>query len=402
VAASSGRSRRKDWIRIPPTDKRGTAGGWQDFRRSKSCRHHTLLTNQRPLGRRGRMVQRVQGLLLQWHITARCNLRCAHCYQEDYSQDECAFQDLIGVVEQFEELLGFVASERAPFPSRGHITVTGGEPFLREDFLDLLEVISARRERFSFAILTNGTLIDEAMAHRLRELAPTFVQVSIEGGQSTNDRIRGSGSFDRGVTALRSLVQADVPSVISFTAQRENFHEFGDVARLGRDLGVGTVWADRVIPWGSASTLREQTFSPAETRQFFDLMCAARAEAERSFCRTEIGMRRALQFLVGGGRPYRCAAGDTLITIQPNGDVYPCRRMPIRVGNLFEEPLVELYTGSDLLRALRDRDRISVGCENCLHARQCGGGLRCLAYAVAGDPFVADPGCWHARSGSVV
>jgi radical SAM protein with 4Fe4S-binding SPASM domain len=106
-------------------------------------------------------------------------------------------------------------------------------------------------------------------------------------------------------------------------------------------------------------------------------------------------MHRALQFLEGG-HPYQCTAGDRLITVQPNGDLYPCRRMPIRTGNLLETPLVDLYQKSPLFRALRDRDRTSKGCQGCLFSGLCRGGLKCLSYAVTGDPFVADPGCWLA------
>ena len=40
-----------------------------------------------------------RGLLLQWHVTERCNLRCAHCYQEAYSGEELRFQDLLNVLE---------------------------------------------------------------------------------------------------------------------------------------------------------------------------------------------------------------------------------------------------------------------------------------------------------------
>ena len=61
---------------------------------------------------------------------------------------------------------------------RGHVTVTGGEPFVRRDFLDLLSVFRENRKHFSFAILTNGSLIDAPLARRLRELGPAFVQVS--------------------------------------------------------------------------------------------------------------------------------------------------------------------------------------------------------------------------------
>jgi radical SAM protein with 4Fe4S-binding SPASM domain len=348
------------------------------------------------------MVQFARDINLQWHITARCNLRCSHCYQEDYTQDELSFQELLIVLEQFDELLVEIGREQSPFTPKGIITVTGGEPFVRQDFLDLLEVISTNKEGHKLGILTNGTLIDETMASQLRRLAPVYVQVSLEGVKATNDLIRGPGTFDLAVTTIKHLVREGVPSVISFTAQKENFHEFGAVAELGRDLGVSLVWADRVIPWGSASALREHIFSPDETRQFFEIMYEARAEAARSFCQTEIGMHRALQFLVGGGRPYRCAAGETLITVLPNGDVFPCRRMPIRVGNLLEDSLVELYYNNDLLRELRNRDHVSKGCENCLHFQQCGGGLRCLSYAVTGDPFITDPGCWHTHFSSAI
>ncbi len=65
-----------------------------------------------------------------------------------------------------------------------------------------------------------------------------------------------------------------------------------------------------------------------------------------------------------------------------------------------ERPLRELYDESDLFRALRDRSRISRGCERCAYATLCRGGLKCLSYALYGDPFERDPGCWFLRNGS--
>jgi radical SAM protein with 4Fe4S-binding SPASM domain len=338
-----------------------------------------------------------RGLLFQWHLTERCNLRCSHCYQDDYSGKELGFEDLLEVLGQFEDLLALWRSKERQFPVRGHITVTGGEPFVRRDFMDLLEVFSANKKHYSFAILTNGTYIDAAMARRLRELGPSFVQVSIEGTQTTHDKIRGQDNFERTVSALKHLVRERVRTLISFTAHRDNFREFTEIARLGQRLRVARVWADRLIPWGTGSALKEQVLTPEETREFFEIMKKARTKAARSwFGRTEIAMHRALQFLVGDGKPYHCTAGDTLITVQPNGDLYPCRRMPIRVGNLLERPLVELYYQSDLLLALRNRQNISDGCQECSYSRVCCGGLKCLSYAVTGDPFKADPGCWLA------
>jgi len=329
-------------------------------------------------------------LLMQWHITERCNLRCAHCYQDSYRSKELDLPELLSILDQFR---AFIAARPG---ATGHITVTGGEPFARRDFLSLLDVFAANRQQFSFAILTNGTFIDAAMASHLGRLKPSFVQVSIEGTQATHDRIRGEGNFDRTVEAAQLLVQAGVRTMISFTAHRDNYHEFPQVARLGRKLRVARVWSDRLIPCGSGAALQSQPLTPEETREYIELMHQAQKEAQRAwFGCSEIAMHRALQFLAAGGRPYHCTAGATLITVQPNGDLLPCRRMPIRVGNLLETPLHDLYQ-CDLFQSLRNPERLSVGCERCAHARPCRGGLRCLSYAVTGDPFVADPGCWLA------
>ncbi len=329
-----------------------------------------------------------RGLWLQWHVTERCNQRCAHCYQQEPPAAELTLAALLRVLQQFLELLG---------PARGHINFTGGEPFLHTDFPELLETVAAARTKLSFAVLTNGSLVDAPLARRLRRLRPAYMQVSIDGTPATHDGLRGAGDHERTVAAVERLVGAGIPTVISFTAHRGNYREFEDVARLGRRLGATRVWADRLIPMGRGAAL--DTLTPEETRALFASMRRARDEARRRwFQRTGIPMHRALQFLEGG-RPYHCTAGDTLITVQPNGDVYPCRRMPIRVGNVLEQPLAEIYREAPLLRALRVRDRVSAGCEGCRHTSVCRGGLRCLAYALTGDPFRADPGCWRRTSG---
>lgn len=337
-------------------------------------------------------------LKLQWHITDRCNLRCSHCYQDTYNSEDLSYSQVLGIFEQYRNLLKQLNCE-SPFPVNGNIAITGGEPFLRDDFLDLIEVIHDSNEQITFAILTNGTLIDMPMARKLRELKASFVQVSMEGTRDTNDTIRGLGTFERSVSALSHLIRERVRTSISFTAHEKNFLDFQEVARLGLRLGVTRVWSDRLIPWGSGSTLEGLMLSSDQTRRFFEVMHAAHGEAVNSFCKTEIAMDRALQFLIAGGIPYHCGAGHTLITVQPNGDLYPCRRMPIRIGNLLEDSLVELYYKDNYLRSLRDPSRVSKGCEECFFCKKCRGGLKCLSYAVTGDPFRADPGCWLSLQG---
>ena len=344
-----------------------------------------------------------RSLLLQWHITERCNLRCSHCYQSSFAGDGPDHAAILTILEQIRELLMSWNRQAAPARVRGHLTVTGGEPFLRSDFMDLLQVFASHRRLFTFAVLTNGSLIDGASASRLGELKPAFVQVSIEGGRETHDRIRGQGAFDSAVSGIRSLVKEGVRTFISFTAHGENYLEFPAVADIARRLKVARVWADRFIPPPAGGSpgpdpQAPRTLNPSETLHFFRLMQRARQDAKKGrwlpFKRTEVAMHRGLQFLVGGGVPYRCAAGDSLICILPNGDVYPCRRMPIKVGNVFETALAEIYHESETLRSLRDCGHIGDGCRKCFFVRLCRGGLRCLSYALTGSPFETDPGCW--------
>lgn len=338
----------------------------------------------------------IKRLLLQWHITDRCNLRCAHCYQEGMAGDELPFPQLLAILQQFRELLQVWGREQGADAVRGHITVTGGEPFVRADFYDLLQVIASQRKNLSFSILSNGSFIDQEMALRLRQLGPAFVQLSLEGTERTHDRIRGPGSFRRTLAAAQCLKKAKIRTLIAFTAHRGNFREFPEVAKWSRQIKVDRLWADRLVPRGRGSEL--EGLNPEETLEFFSLMHQARTQAGRSFFPgPEIAMQRGLQFLVGGGLPYHCTAGLSLITILPLGDLVPCRRLPLPVGNVLDIPLLELYYNSEILRRLADLSRTPSGCRDCFFVGRCRGGLRCLAYALTGDPFQADPGCWLAK-----
>ncbi|MBI1910901.1 MAG: radical SAM protein [Deltaproteobacteria bacterium] len=331
-------------------------------------------------------------LLLQWHITERCNLRCAHCYQEGYSGAELSFNMIMNIICQYIELLKTWKGGAKRF---GHITLSGGEPFAREDFFEILELFRAHKKDFSFSILTNGSLIDKKVAGRLRSLGPKFVQVSLEGVEATHDGIRGKGSYAKTVEAIRHLKKEGLRVLVSFTAHRANYREFGAVAAVGRSLKVDRVWADRLIPAGAGSHMRSQALTPVETKEFLEIMKRSRGRSILTlFNRTEVSMQRALQFLFSEERPYRCTAGDSLITIQSNGDLYPCRRLPIAAGNLTEATLADLYNDSEIFKRLRDRSRASEGCESCLYSALCAGGLKCLSYAMTGSPFKADPGCW--------
>jgi radical SAM protein with 4Fe4S-binding SPASM domain len=264
---------------------------------------------------------------------------------------------------------------------------------VRDDFLQLLKEIRARH--IPFAILTNGLLIDRATASFLKGLAPRFIQVSLEGAQARHDVIRGEGNYERVLHCLEVLKKARIRTLVSFTASRQNFRDFPDVAEICQRYGVSRLWSDRLIPTGTVNQADASALTPKETQEFFNIMSAHVTKQKRWRKKSTIAMRRALQFLITGEKPYRCSAGHELITVMPDGTVLPCRRLPIPAGNLFETSLSTIYNESKVFRNLRDPATVYSGCEACEFAESCRGGLRCLAYSITGDPFRADPGCWQ-------
>lgn len=331
-------------------------------------------------------------LILQWHITDRCNLRCQHCYQSSYQRTgELDFSQWQGVIQQYKDLLEHL-SDQAGFPIKGQINVTGGEPFAHEAFLDLLQLFTQHRESFSFAILSNGSFIDETMAKRLQIFAPRFVQISFEGIQRTHDRIRGENQFHTASVALRNLVKVGIRSLIAFTAQHDNYHEFAEVAKHAQSLQVSEIWAERVLPCGNAK--QNQTLNTLETQSFFKSMHRVQQRNLRSWLpSTYVRMHRALQFLVAGGEPYQCSAGNGLLALLPNGDVLPCRRLPIVVGNILNSSLIELYQHAPALENLR-QSIPPKACQQCFYVEFCRGGLKCLSYTQTGRLDQPDPNCW--------
>jgi radical SAM protein with 4Fe4S-binding SPASM domain len=337
-----------------------------------------------------------KNVLFQWHVTERCNLRCNHCYQESYKKNELSYDQLVEIFNQFLELIEFW-KENLGRSIKSHITITGGEPFFRKDFDDILKLLSHHRDKISFGILSNGYFIDKEKASYLKNAGTSFIQISIEGSKNTHNQIRGKKSYERAVQAIKNLANENIYSMISFTAHRNNFKEFPLVAELGRKLEVSRVWSDRLIPSGSGYNLIKDMLSVEETQEYFKIMKKEKEiSSKKKYKNHEIVMHRALQFLEGWGKPYQCSAGDSLITVQANGDLLPCRRMPIPVGNLLKTKLMDLYYASDLFSQLRDRNRVSNGCEGCFYSKVCRGGLKCLSFALTGNPFNADPQCWLA------
>lgn len=321
--------------------------------------------------------------ILQFHISDQCNLRCKHCYQENYSSNQLKYEEIIDILEQFKE---FLLEKNL----KGHINLTGGEPLVNPDFFKILDYIASNKENYSFAILTNGTLITEKIAEKISKYNPQYVQISIDGDKKTHEKIRGKGTLEKAIQGIQNLNQYGVYTSISFTAHKKNYKSFKKVVNIAKKARANKVWTDRLIPIGGAKELSKITLNSKETKKIFKTVYKLMKKTKE----TQITMSRALQFLETGETPYKCTAGIRLITVMENGDVVPCRRMPIVIGNVLKENLKSIYEKSQIIKELKE-EKIDDKCSECEKAELCRGGLKCLTYASTGKMIGKDPGCYY-------
>ena len=326
----------------------------------------------------------VKKFVLQWHLSENCNLKCLHCYQENHKPIQLEFDKLVIIYKQLKELLN-------KKKMKGHINITGGEPLCNPYLFKLLDLIKGDSDLITFSILTNGTLINEKISKKIKSYNPLYVQVSLEGGKKTNDYIRGKGTYKKVAEGIVNLRKENIFTSISFTATSLNYKEFPKVVRYARKYGVNNVWSDRFIPLGDSD--KSLALNYEQTREYLEIMNKERNKLKKvKNNNTTISMYRALQFQMTNDFAYGCTAGDTLLTVMENGDLVPCRRMPITIGNLFDRSMYDLYIKSDVLKDLREK-KIPDECINCEHSEVCHGGLKCLTYAMYKDLNHKDYGC---------
>jgi len=342
-------------------------------------------------------VTREYEFIIQWHLTERCNLRCRHCYQEGRPGAEMPLAEIRGVVA---EIAGMFAAWRDDYglelaPS---FNLTGGEPFLRADFFEIIEDVAGRG--WAVFVLSNGTLIDAEKAQKLAALGVKGVQVSMEGPREVHDQIRGPGSFAAAVAGTRALLEAGMRVNFNTTLSTVNADHFPALVDLTASLRVPELGFTRLVPSGRGQLMLETMLTTAQVRDFYQRILSLEVPG------LAIGTGDPMAAQMGEADPQDagsiplggCAAGVSGLTLLPDGTVLPCRRLPLPLGNVRQDPLREIWAVSPVLAALRDRRRYKGKCGRCPRWAQCRG-CRAIAYAYSqglGTPdFLApDPQCF--------
>jgi mycofactocin radical SAM maturase len=268
------------------------------------------------------------------------------------------------------------------------INFGGGEPFLREDFLDILEY--AHRMRITTCVSTNGTMLNEAIARKLLKMNLLFIQVSLDGaGPGTNDSIRGAGTFERIIHGIELLVRHHFPHLSTNTVvTASNFKEIGQIYELGRRYGVKTRLS-RFRPSGNAKKEWDRyhldRFELAALSEF--LSVHKDVATGDSFFSITANDRRTLGL-------HMCGAAKMTCSVSPDGTVYPCaflQEESFNAGNITREPLGSIWRDAPVFTTLREI-RIE-SCKSCVRFNVCHGGCPAVAFFLTRSLNRPDPEC---------
>jgi radical SAM protein with 4Fe4S-binding SPASM domain len=250
------------------------------------------------------------------------------------------------------------------------IVFSGGEPLLREDIFELISF--TKKNNLSACVTSNGNLLDEQAAAKLRAAEVNVVNISIEGTKKTHDFLRGAGSFDKALAALANLKKYKIESTAASTVSKYNYEELLDVLEIARDCGATTI---RLQPFNviflkdrerkGEFLIGQQDIQKLEgvIKKFIDLSREYKISTNPASYLSRIpGYLAGKKFFTRN-----CGALWYSCPINPNGDVFPCwiegadNKL---IGNVREENLYRLWLSEKRARIVGEIT--SCGCNGCL------------------------------------
>ena len=339
-------------------------------------------------------------LIVSYAVTKACNLRCRHCHVEakEALANELSLKEAMQVIGEMSEL-GTKA-----------LIFSGGEPLLRKNFVLALAEYCVELGIIP-AILTNGLLINHKVALELKDAGIMAVGLPIDAlDPADHDALRNMpGSFAKAVNAIRTCKDVDLEVVITTMALKDTVHEIPKRIDLMEKLGADQVAVYDLVPVGRGREVIDKAMSQDQRVNLIKYLQHRQESSEMVFTMSggqplypEIAyaMHKAngtapkdlllKEFWVHN--PVGCHAGILYFSLRPNGDVYPCTFLPIKVGNVREQNLADIWRNSKILKELRQRLLLKNACGKCEYRWTCGG-CRGRAYACTGDYLESDPVC---------
>jgi len=360
--------------------------------------------------------------VISWNLTYRCNLACEHCYLDAGGTPQVQTENFADRSELGTEECFRVIDDIAAFAPECLTILTGGEPLLRRDILEIVRHAAARG--LWVVVGTNGVRISENVAARLAEAGARGLSLSLDAlDPDRHDRFRMvRGAWRNTVDGAGILNRAGLPFIVQTTAGSHNLGELDAIAEFAHARLGAKVWnLYFLVPTGRGQFVSDLT--PAQ----YDEVLAALYRIQRAFAgRMLVNAKCAPHYIKtvlersgeadpaavdvestashreSGSVPFRtysggaggCPAGTHYMGIRPNGDVTPCPYLPVFAGTLRRSTLADLWGGSELFTKIRRRVSLGGRCGECELNAQCGG-CRARAYGMTGDLMAADPLCTH-------
>ncbi len=248
------------------------------------------------------------------------------------------------------------------------VNITGGEPFLREDIVDLASAIHEHCRGPRIVISTNGF-----QNRRIAHAAPALMKigrkvgiaVSLDGIGDMHDRIRGTeGGFDKVLDTLTQLRKIGYRNVrVAFTAQKENVRHLGAVYDLSRQFGFQFTTSVAQNSDFYFSTDENQRVDPADLENEMryvmrkELLSVSPKRWLRAFFYSGV-----LEYNRLGQRPIGCRAGRDSVFIDPLGKVFPCLTLEKQMGDLSTSSFSGIWESQSADRVRKAVDNCTIPC----------------------------------------
>jgi len=323
-----------------------------------------------------KVSERFIPLVMSWNITRECNMKCSHCYinaTEKKLDNELTTQEAKNLMDQIYQV-------SAPL-----LILSGGEPLLRQDIFELISYGS--RKGLKMGLGSNGSLIDETVARKLKDAGIATVSISLDSNiPSQHDEFRGvAGAWEKAVEACKALRKNNVLVQVNTTLTQQNYNQIDDIMSLAESIGVENFHLFFLVPTGRGTKLKD--ISPEKYEEMITKTFAKTANHKlnvRPSCAPQF-MRIAKDMGLDMRQWIRgCIAGLYYCRIYPNGDVTPCPYLPIKLGNIREKSFKEIWFNSKIFNNLRDPNSLKGKCGACEYRSLCGG-CRARAYGLSND-----------------
>lgn len=364
--------------------------------------------------------------LVFWELTTGCNLRCVHCRAsatELMSPDDLPTAECLRIVDEIAEYAPLI------------LVLSGGEPLWRRDVFQIASHAASKGIRVALA--TNGTLVDEAMAQRIKDAGIVRVSISLDGAdRATHDSFRGhDGAFDSAIRGLQCLQELGISTQINSTVSRHNAHQLPEMLELARQLKVDAFHLFLLVPVGCGLTIAEdQSVGAVEAEeilnwfydrsldsgmelkatcapQYYRIVRQRRAEARRQGAEPAPLMAGHPNHLAQhaaahpgahpGGHPTDlnqmtrgCLAASGVCFISHRGSIQPCGYLPLEAGNLTRQSFRDVWENSQLFADLRDLDNLEGKC-GCCEFKQVCMGCRARSFGLTGNWRGEEPFCLY-------